>query len=778
MLSGIGNPKPTDEQQAIIEAAREGGHVAIQAGAGTGKTSTLQMVADALPTDALYVAYNRAIADDAAMRFPRHVTCRTAHSLAMREVGKDYRHRLNGPRRTNREIAQMMGLRWLEVTSDTRLSPTQVARIVMDTVRRFCYSADEHLSDFHVPLQPKITGTAHRAMAKAVAPLATKYWNDVIDYNGTLPYTHDCQPPGTLVRRVVQRGGTHGDTLWEDVPIERIREGDRVVSFTNTRRRGYVRRDGRLVTAVGFRDYSGDLITTTTNHNRSSSYTDTHKCIVRLDCDLTMGNHLVYLARKGHDYRIGRTTWRTRSQGNALGLRRRAESQQVDAIWVLSVHASDAEAALEEALVSHYWRLPTWQFRSVNETMPLRAFWAKVGNNVADARSCLSAHGLSVEYPFWQRGDGWETTRRPVVMRAMNLLSGMLVLEPDEITPCHNGYLHAYNGSGGWSPITVTRSPYDGPVYNLDVEADHSYVADGIVTHNCYLKTWALTKPILPVDVIFLDEGQDANPVIAALVENQSHAQQIVVGDACQQLYSWRGASDVLSTWPGARQLYLSQSWRFGEAIADEANKWLSLLPTSLELTGNPAIASRLAVLDTPTAVLCRTNAGAMDMVMAFLDAGEKVAMVGGGTALCQLAEAAKTLMAGQRTGHPELYTFRSWEDVRDYVGTDGSGDDLRAFVNLIETHGPDAIIRATKALTDEFHATTVVSTVHKSKGRQWPTVCVGDDFFGPDDDGHLPSAEAMVGYVAVTRAQEILDRTGLAWIDDYVDRLTSDTTE
>jgi len=485
MLSGIGNPKPTDEQQAIIEAAREGGHVAIQAGAGTGKTSTLQMVADALPTDALYVAYNRAIADDAAMRFPRHVTCRTAHSLAMREVGKDYRHRLNGPRRTNREIAQMMGLRWLEVTSDIRLSPAQVARIVMDTVRRFCFSADEHLSDFHVPLQPKITGTAHRAMAKAVAPLATKYWNDVIDHNGTLPYTHDF-----------------------------------------------------------------------------------------------------------------------------------------------------------------------------------------------------------------------------------------------------------------------------------------------------YLKTWALTKPILPVDVIFLDEGQDANPVIAALVENQSHAQQIVVGDACQQLYSWRGASDVLSTWPGARQLYLSQSWRFGEAIAEEANKWLSLLPTSLELTGNPAITSRLAVLETPTAVLCRTNAGAMDMVMAFLDAGEKVAMVGGGTALCQLAEAAKTLMAGQRTGHPELYTFRSWEDVRDYVGTDGSGDDLRAFVNLIETHGPDAIIRATKALTDEFHATTVVSTVHRAKGRQWPTVCVGDDFFGPDDDGHLSSAETMVGYVAVTRAQEVLDRTGLAWIDDYVDRLTSDTTE
>jgi hypothetical protein len=33
---------------------------------------------------------------------------------------------------------------------------------------------------------------------------------------------------------------------------------------------------------------------------------------------------------------------------------------------------------------------------------------------------------------------------------------------------------------------TVERVPYTGPVYNLGVEGDHTYVVQGVVTHNCY----------------------------------------------------------------------------------------------------------------------------------------------------------------------------------------------------------------------------------------------------------------------------------------------------
>jgi hypothetical protein len=50
----------------------------IEAGAGTGKTSTLRLVATTQPRRrALYVAYNKAIASDAKRSFPASVTIRS-----------------------------------------------------------------------------------------------------------------------------------------------------------------------------------------------------------------------------------------------------------------------------------------------------------------------------------------------------------------------------------------------------------------------------------------------------------------------------------------------------------------------------------------------------------------------------------------------------------------------------------------------------------------------------------------------------------------------------
>ena len=59
-------PTPTGEQQAIIDACQRGGNLVIEAGAGTGKTSTLRLVATTQPRRrGLYVAYNKATAIDA-----------------------------------------------------------------------------------------------------------------------------------------------------------------------------------------------------------------------------------------------------------------------------------------------------------------------------------------------------------------------------------------------------------------------------------------------------------------------------------------------------------------------------------------------------------------------------------------------------------------------------------------------------------------------------------------------------------------------------------------
>lgn len=290
-------------------------------------------------------------------------------------------------------------------------------------------------------------------------------------------------------------------------------------------------------------------------------------------------------------------------------------------------------------------------------------------------------------------------------------------------------------------------------------------------SHDHYLKIWQLSYPKLPADYVLLDEAQDADPVIASIVGNQT-CQRIAVGDEAQAIYEWRGAINAMAKWPGKR-LHLTKSFRFGPAAADEANKWLDALDAPLRLTGHDPIPTRIAALAEPATILTRSNAGAIREVIQSLAQGRRTAMVGGGNQIRQLAGAAVSLKAGAGTEHPELFAFQSWTEVQEYVKQDQGGADLKTFVTLIDDFGPDAIISALDRLADEDTAEVTVSTAHKAKGREWSTVRIGDDFHEPrrDEDGfHKPVSpgEARLAYVAVTRARDTLDRGALSWIDGY----------
>lgn len=289
--------------------------------------------------------------------------------------------------------------------------------------------------------------------------------------------------------------------------------------------------------------------------------------------------------------------------------------------------------------------------------------------------------------------------------------------------------------------------------------------------HDHYMKLWAMTEPVLPADYVLLDEAQDTNPVLEEVFLAQE-AQRVCVGDPAQQIYGWRSARDVMTGFP-AEHLHLTQSFRFGPAIATVANRWLKHAESEMELTGHGPSISRVDTLAHPDAVLCRGNADAMQEVLAFLELGVPVALTGGGSALHRIAKAAMELKAGQRTSHPELFLFSSWGEVQDYAEHDKAGQDLKAIVQLVDTYGPDQIIAAVDRLSAEQDAKVTVSTAHKAKGREWSSVRIGKGFMAPsvDDDGlqrALNSSEARLVYVAVTRARHQLDTEGIDWIDSY----------
>ncbi|WP_327388986.1 MULTISPECIES: UvrD-helicase domain-containing protein [unclassified Streptomyces] len=297
---------------------------------------------------------------------------------------------------------------------------------------------------------------------------------------------------------------------------------------------------------------------------------------------------------------------------------------------------------------------------------------------------------------------------------------------------------------------------------------------------NHALKIWALTKPRIAVDYLLLDEAQDTNPVMEEIFTAQrDRAQLIMVGDSAQAIYGWRGARDVMTGFDGL-QLTLSQSFRFGPALAEEANRWLTIVESPLRLIGTPTIDTRIGPLDNADAVLCRTNSGVISEIFRLLDEGKRVALVGGEKGLRDLARAAGELKAGRRPTHPELVLFQTWAELQEYAEEDPAGHDLLPLVDIIDTHGVTKVLDAMDKLHAEDDAEVTLSTAHRAKGREWPTVRIANDFDPPPSKecdlegnpipGQLSLQDSRLAYVAVTRARQQLDLGGLSWIKDHPD--------
>lgn len=284
--------------------------------------------------------------------------------------------------------------------------------------------------------------------------------------------------------------------------------------------------------------------------------------------------------------------------------------------------------------------------------------------------------------------------------------------------------------------------------------------------HDHYLKIWALSRPTLRCDFVMLDEAQDANPVIAKVVEEQE-MQKVMVGDRCQAIYGWRGAVDAMAEFQTEHRLLLSQSFRFGPAVAEQANKFLSLLDAPLRLSGFEEIVSTVGIAADPDAILCRTNASVIEHAMAAQAGGKRVAIVGGTREIEEFAKAARDLMQGRSVSHRDLVAFKSWNEVAAYSKTE-EGRDLRVMVSLIENYSVEEILTVCQNSVNENEADLIATTAHKAKGREWDHVRISNDFTAPEEGEEPSRPELMLAYVAVTRAKLSLDLGTLSWINDY----------
>jgi len=284
-------------------------------------------------------------------------------------------------------------------------------------------------------------------------------------------------------------------------------------------------------------------------------------------------------------------------------------------------------------------------------------------------------------------------------------------------------------------------------------------------THDVYLKMAQLAGFEIPGEYILFDEAQDASPVMLAWLTDQLGKQVIYVGDTQQQIYEWRGAVNAMDTVDDTvPRTFLTQSWRFGPAIAHVANQVLARLHAPLRLTGRPGYPGDVYAFTaigapTPRALLCRTNGAAVQALLGYQERGMAPHLVGGSEDIVRFAEAAIRLQAGERVSHADLACFETWREVQDYVDQDPGGSDLRTMVKLLDDYGSQIVIDALTGLVGEDGADVIISTAHRAKGREWPTVRLGPDFDLPES-GEIAPGELRLLYVACTRARESLNVT------------------
>ncbi|TBZ57130.1 ATP-dependent helicase [Rhizobium leguminosarum bv. viciae] len=287
--------------------------------------------------------------------------------------------------------------------------------------------------------------------------------------------------------------------------------------------------------------------------------------------------------------------------------------------------------------------------------------------------------------------------------------------------------------------------------------------------HDGYLKLWGLSRPIIAADYIMLDEAQDTNPVVLDILQRQ-RGQPIYVGDRYQQIYEWRGAVNAMESIETDASTYLTTSFRFGNAIANLATAMLVKLGEHQPVRGNPGIVSRIGKTN-PAAVLARTNATTISAVIEALDAGRKPHLVGDKSELMDMLRGVQALKENEPSTCPAFFGFKSWSEVVEFARTD-EGAHLVMFVNLVEKRGEKQLMWALNRTVDEEKADLVISTAHKSKGREWNSVRLMDDFLRSsptEKNGGPDPAEMRLLYVALTRAKESLEVPST--IMDFVER-------
>lgn len=283
-------------------------------------------------------------------------------------------------------------------------------------------------------------------------------------------------------------------------------------------------------------------------------------------------------------------------------------------------------------------------------------------------------------------------------------------------------------------------------------------------------------------DVVFVDEAQDTNPVRRAVARLalRPGGRLFAVGDPRQSIYGFTGAStdamDLIAREFRTTELPLTVSYRCARAVVADAQQWVDYIQPSEfapegEVKYNVELKNALSVLTDSDAILCRQTAPLVDLAYKLIAQGRGVRILGK-----EIGEGLINLIRAQRAKGLDrlLEKLEVWAE-REAAKFTAKGDETKAeavydraaCVRTIAEALPEtdrtipALERRIAELFDDTKkGLLTLSTVHKAKGQEWPTVAILRPDLMPSRAARQEwqyEQEINLQYVAATRAKRTL---------------------
>ena len=296
---------------------------------------------------------------------------------------------------------------------------------------------------------------------------------------------------------------------------------------------------------------------------------------------------------------------------------------------------------------------------------------------------------------------------------------------------------------------------------------------------------------------ILIDEAQDISPLRLKLILSclKLGGRVIAVGDPNQAIYGFTGADaesmDTIKSFTNARELPLTVTYRCPKSVVALAQRWVPRITAhesapegivrSVSLAAKAGNGDGIfwdcAPFKAGDAILCRNTRPIVELAYAMLK--RKIAcMVEGrdiGQGLIKLAERFKTDSTTQLTillneyRVQEIAKFTKMKQEFKAQEIEDRCETLQVLIECAESEGHKRVSEVIDLINGLFGDTVegkkpeclILSTIHKSKGREWPRVfLLGRNRYMPSKWAKQPwelEQETNLCYVAVTRAQKEL---------------------